>query len=166
MIEKPSVMIRIKNLILTIVSLAVIASFSCGDDEPDTPDPLTPEEQRLLDLGGSSGVTWVATSITQDGAPASGLENFSLTLRGTETSKTYSSTDASPFLSSTGTWDFNNGNIGQLVFDGDSDNVYAISNLNTEATPATVTLTVNYTNPSGGVAAGQNGTYVFNLQAQ
>lgn len=161
-------MIKIKNLILTVLCLAMITALSCngGDNGGDDPVPLTAEEQRLLDLGGSTGVRWVATSITQDGAPANGLENFSITMRGTETSKTYTSTDASPFLSASGTWDFNGTNINQLIFDGDSDNVYSISNLNTTATPATVRLTVNYTNPSGGVAAGQNGTYVFNLEAQ
>jgi len=162
-------MIKFKNLVFAIVSIAVISALSCGGGGGgggDDPVPLTPEEQRLLDLGGSSGVTWVATSITQDGAPTDGLENFSITLRGTETSKTYNSTDASPFLSSSGTWDFNNDNISQLVFDGDSDNVYVISELNTTSTPATVKLTVNYTNPQGGVPAGQNGTYVFSLQAQ
>ena len=149
-------------LALCIVS-GLVLGLSCGDDEPTPP---TPEEQRLLDLGGSAGVTWAATSITQDGAPAQGLENFSITFRGTETSKTYSSTDASPFFVASGTWDFNNDNIGQLIFDGNSDNVYVISNLNTETTPATVTLTVNYTNPSGGVISGQSATYVFNLEAQ
>lgn len=161
-------MIKTKNLILTIAAFAVILMFSCGGDDgggDDTPQ-LTEEEQRILDLGGSTGITWVATSITQDGAPANGFDNFSLTLRGTASSKTYNSVDADPLLSSSGTWDFNGTNLNQIVFDGDSDNVYAISNLNTTATPATVTLTVNYTNPAGGVAAGANGTYVFNLQAQ
>ena len=160
-------MIKIKNLILTVMCLAMITALSCGDDGGGGgPEPLTDEEQRLLDLGGTTGVTWVATSITQDGAPANGLENFSITMRGTETSKTYTSTDASPFLRASGTWDFNSGNINQLIFDGDTDNVYAVSNFNATATPATMRLTVNYTNPAGGVAAGQNGTYVFNLQAQ
>ena len=156
---------KTKNLIFTLVAMAVVTAFSCGGDGGGGETPLTPAEERFIELAGTSGTRWVATSITQDGAPASGLDNFSITFRGTAEAKSYSSTDASPFLGASGTWDFNGTNLNQLIFDGDSDNVYAVSNLNTSTTPATVRLTVNYTNPSGGVAAGQNGTYVFNLES-
>ncbi len=159
-------MLKTKHLITSLLAIAAFSLLflsSCKNGSDD--EPLTAEEQRLLDLGGSSGVTWVATSITFQGAPATGFDNFSVTMRGTETSKTYTSTDADPLLNASGSWDFNGTNINQLVFDEDSDNVYSISNLITEATPATLTLTVNYTEP-GGTIEGVNGTYVFNLQAQ
>lgn len=160
-------MIKIKNLFLSLVAISTVLALSCGGGGgggDDTPTP-TPAEQRLIDLGGSSGITWVPTSVTQDGAPANGFETFSITIRGTEASKTYSTTDSETLLSSSGTWDFNGTNLNQLIFDGDSDNVWVISNLNADATPATVTLTVNYT-ADGGAAAGSSGTYVFNLQEQ
>ena len=159
---------KIKNLTLVCLALAVMLALSCGggSNDDDGPAPLTAEEQRLLDLGGSTGVTWIATSITQDGAPANGFDSFSLTIRGTLDSKTYNSTDADPLLNSSGTWDFDGTNISRIIFDADSDNVYVISNLQTAQAPATMTLTVNYTNPGGGTRAGGNGTYVFNLRAQ
>ena len=158
---------KIKNLLLVCLTMVLMLSLACGDDDGGGDDPqLTPEEQRLLDLGGSSGITWVATSITQDGAPAAGFDNFTLTVRGTETSKTYNSTDGDPLLNASGTWDFNGTNINQIIFDGDSDNVYSLSGINFTTAPATFTMTVNYTNPGGGTRAGGNGTYVFNMQAQ
>ena len=148
-----------------IFSLLIVASFglmSCGGGDDDTP-ALTAEEQRLLDLVGTSGSTWEATSITFDGAPATGFDNFSFTLRGTATSKSYSSIDGDPLFGASGTWAFNGTNINELIFDGNDGNVYTLSNLNTTATPSTLRLTVSFTS-DGGAAAGIDGLYVLNLQ--
>lgn len=155
-------MIRIKNYLLAFTAVAVMFSLACGGD--DGPSEPTAEEQRIIDLAGDTGVTWTATSITQDGAPANGFDNFSLTFR-TGASLTYTANNSTPLIAASGPWEFNNGNLNQIIFNGDSDNVFNISNLNTTATPATVTLTVNFTNPNSGAAAGASGTYVFNLQA-
>lgn len=157
-------MMRTKYLLLSLLTLFSFAVLSCGGGGDDSPT-LTDEEQRLLDLGGTSGATWIATSITFGGAPATGFESFSLTLRGTATSQTYESVDGDPLFQANGTWDFNGANINELVFDGNTSNVFTISNLNTSATPATVTLTVNFT-AQGGAAAGTDGLYILNLQAQ
>lgn len=158
---------KIKSYFLPLsLLLIVLTVFSCGGGGDDGPS-LTPEEQRLVDLAGTSGVTWVATSVTFGGAPANGLENFSMTIRGNATSKTYTSTDGDPFFGASGTWDFNGNNINEVIFDGDNSNVYSIS-LNASATPPTLTMTVDYTR-SGGVAAGVSGAdgrYVFNLEKQ
>ena len=156
-------MIRIKTIYLSLV-FVVLAVLSCGGGGDDTPD-LTPEEQRLLDLGGTSGATWVASSITFDGAPADGFNNFSITLRGTATSKSYTTVSGSPVFGASGTWDFNGTNINQLIFDGNDGNIFQVSNLNASANPATVTLTVSFTS-GGGAAFGTDGLYVFNLEAQ
>lgn len=156
-------MIRTKYYILSLLVLMSVSVLSCGggggDDEPE----LTAEEQRLLDLVGTSGSTWEASSITFDGAPAIGFDQFSFTLRGTATSKTYSSIDAGPLFAASGTWDFNAGNISQLIFDGNDGNIYTLSNLNTTATPNTLRLTVNFT-ANGGAAFGTDGLYVLNLR--
>lgn len=156
-------MIRLKHYTLALLAMIAFATVSCKKGGDDT--PLTPEQQRLVDLAGSDGTTWVATAITFEGAPATGFDNFSLTLRGTETSKTYTTADGDPVFSNSGTWDFNGDNINQVVIDGNTNNVFTISNLNTTATPNTVRITVNFT-ASGGAAAGTNGLYVFSLEEQ
>lgn len=158
-------MIKFKNYLLAFTAMALMFTLACGGGGDDGPTTPTAAEQRLLDLAGTSGVTWTAVSITQDGAPANGFDNFSLTLR-SGTNMTYSASNSTPLIAASGPWAFNNDNISQIIFNGDSDNVFNVSNLNTTATPATVTLTVNFTNPNGGTAAGASGTYVFNLQAQ
>ncbi len=155
-------MIRIKNYLLAFSAVAIMFTLACGGD--DGPSEPTPEEQRLIDLAGDTGVTWTAVSITQDGAPANGFDNFSLTLR-SGSSMTYTANNSTPLIAASGPWAFNNSNINQLIFNGDSDNVFNVSNLNTTSTPATVTLTVNFTNPNSGAPAGASGTYVLNLQA-
>ncbi len=155
---------RTKYYLLTLLAVISLATLSCkkgGDDNPG----LSAAEQRLLDLTGTDGTTWEATSITFDGAPANGFETFSFTLRGNATSKTYSSTDGDPLFNASGTWDFNGDNINELIFDGNSGNVFTVSNLNTTATPPTVVLTVNFT-ANGGAAAGTDGLYVLNLREQ
>lgn len=161
-------MIKTKNQLLTFILTVSVIVLACGgsggggDDDP----MLTDEQIRLRALAGTTGITWTATSITFDGAPADGFDNFSLTIRGTDnTAKTYTSIDGDPLFDASGTWAFNGTNINQLIFDGESDNVYSISNIDADATPATLTLTVNFTNP-GSSAAGTNGTYVLNMQAQ
>lgn len=160
---------RIKSslLLLSLISLSILSSCGGGGGGDDTPQ-LTPAEQRLVDLAGSStGVTWATTSVTFDGAASDFFSDLTLTIRGTATSKTYTSTNGSPLWGASGTWDFNGTNIDQVIFDGDGGNVYTIS-VNASATPATLTMTVNYT-ASGGVAAGvngANGTYVFNMAKQ
>ena len=158
-------MMRTKYLLLSLLTLFSFAVLSCGGGGDDDSPGLTDEEQRLLDLGGTSGSTWTATSITFDGAPATGFESFSLTLRGTATSKTYTSVDGDPLFQASGTWDFNSGNINQVIIDGNTGNVFTISNFNASATPATMRLTVNFT-AQGGAAAGTDGLYVLELQAQ
>lgn len=154
------------SLLIVVSLFSISACGGGGDDEPE----LTPEEQRLLELAGSTGTRWTATSITFDGAPANSFDNFSLTLFGTDPTATltYNSTDGDPLLGSSGTWSFNGSNINQIIVDGNDNNVYNISNLNTSTTPSTMTLTVNFTS-GGGVAngvSGTDGTYVFNLEAQ
>ena len=156
-------MIRTKHYILSLLVVLTFSTLSCGGND-DTP-ALTAEEQRLLDLGGTSGVTWVATSITFDGAPATGFDNFSLTLRGTATSKTYTSVGGDPLFEASGTWGFNGTNINQLIFSDDDSNVFTLSNLVTTTTPATARLSVNFTS-DGGAAAGTSGLYVLSLSAQ
>lgn len=158
-------MIKLRNYLFAITAIAVMFTLACGGGGDDGPGEPTAEEQRILDLAGTTGSTWIATSITQDGAPANGFDNFSLTMR-SGTSLTYSANNSTPLIAASGPWEFNNDNINQIIFNGDSDNVFNVSNLNTTNTPATVTLTVNFTNPNGGTAAGASGTYVFNLQAQ
>uniref|UniRef100_UPI0040488D97 hypothetical protein n=2 Tax=Roseivirga sp. TaxID=1964215 RepID=UPI0040488D97 len=158
-------MLKTKKFALLTISLVTLVLFSCGGKGGGT-DPLTPEEQRLVDLAGSSGITYVASSVMFENALASGFENFSLTFRGTETSKTYSTVDGDPVFSASGTWDFNGTNINQIVIDNNTSNVFNISNF--DASAGTFTLTVNFV-ANGGVAAGTNstnGTYVFNLVKQ
>lgn len=156
-------MLKTKTLSLLAIAMVSIIMFSCkGKGE----DPLTPEEQRLIDLAGSTGVTYTASSITFEGSPATGFDSFSLTLRGNETSKTYSTVDGDPVFSASGTWDFNGTNVNQIVIDNNTSNVFNISNF--DASAGTFTLTVNFVS-NGGVAAGTNstnGTYVFNLVKQ
>lgn len=156
---------RIKNLSICLLFIAFATLTACGGgdgDGDDTPD-LTAEEQRLVDLAGTTGVTWEATSITFDGAPADGFDNFSITFRGNAISKTYTTVSGSPVFGASGTWDFNDGNLNQLIFDGNDNNIYTLSGLNTVA--KTVTLTVNFTS-NGGAAFGTDGLYVFNLEQQ
>ncbi|MFY0591218.1 lipocalin family protein [Roseivirga sp.] len=155
-------MIRTKHYILSLLFIASFSLVSCGGGGDDTPD-LTPEEQRLVDLVGTTGSTWEASSITFDGAPAEGFDNFSFTLRGTATSKSYTSIDGDPLFQASGTWDFNGDNLNELIFDGNTNNVFTLSNLNTTATPNTLRLTVDFTTPAGGAAFGTDGLYVLSL---
>lgn len=166
---------RLKTLLLSLLAIFSFALVSCGGSSgggDDTPEP-TAEEQRILDLAGSSGSTWTATSITFEGSPAQGFDDFSLTLRGTLAgSKSYTTVDGDPVFNASGTWALSSTNINQITIDGNSDNVFTISNFNADASPATLTLTVNFTASGGGSAngvdgvEGTDGTYVFNLQAQ
>jgi hypothetical protein len=158
--------IKLNKLLTTVLILSVVFTLGAcgggGDDEPD----LTPEEQRLVDLAGTTGITYAATSITFEGSPATGFENFRLTLRGSATSKSYTTVDGDPVFGASGTWNFNGTNLNQIVIDNVTSNVYAISAFN--ATAGTFTITVNFV-ANGGVAAGTNstnGTYVFNLAKQ
>ncbi|WP_339698506.1 hypothetical protein [uncultured Roseivirga sp.] len=161
-------MLRIKHFSFVFIAFFALTLSSCGGGGgggDDTPT-LTAEEQRLLDLVGTTGVTYEATSITFNGAAATGFDNFTLTLRGTASSKTYSTTDGDPVFKATGSWAFNGTNINQIFIDGNSSNTFVVSAFNASA--GTFTLTVNFV-ASGGVAAGTNstnGTYVFNLVKQ
>ncbi len=162
-------MLKLKTTLYTILLVVLVASVSaCGSDGGDDGPSLSPEEQRLLDLAGSSGTTWTPTSITFEGAPANGFDNFSLTLRGTDPAATlnYTSVDGDPIFQASGTWVLTG--LNTIEIDGNSTNVFNITSLNTSVTPATLTLQVNYTS-GGGVAAGVAGTdgnYIFNLEAQ
>ena len=156
-------MYRTKNVSLLFVLLLSIIVASCknGDDSPPTP-----EEQRLIDLAGTTGVTYEATSVTFGGTPDPRFENFTLTLRASATSQTYTTTNGSPVFRASGSWTFNDNNINQILIDGNSNNIFVVSAFNASA--GTFTLTVNFV-AAGGVAAGvngTNGTYVFNLQKQ
>jgi hypothetical protein len=157
-------MLKTKKIALLAITLVFIVMFSCKDKKGT--DPLTPEEQRLVDLVGSTGITYTASAITFEGSPATGFDNFSLTLRGNETSKTYSTLDGDPVFSASGTWDFNGTNLNQIIIDSNTSNVFNITSF--DATAGTFTITVNFV-ANGGVAAGTNstnGTYVFNLVKQ
>lgn len=170
MTEQKQTMKRIKSyfLILNIIGLAILSSCGGGGGGGDDTPQLTPEEQRLVDLAGTStGVVWATTSVTFDGAASDFFEDLTITFRGNATSKTYTSTNGNPLFGASGTWDFNGTNIGEIIFDGDSGNIYSIT-VNASASPSTLVMTVNYT-ASGGVAAGvngANGTYVFNMAQQ
>ena len=166
---------RLKTLLLSLLAIFSFALVSCGGGSgggDDTPEP-TAEEQRILDLAGSSGSTWIATSVLFEGVQSDSFENFTLTLRGTLTgNKSYQSSNGTPVFNANGTWALSSTNINQITIDGNSDNVFTISNFNADASPATLTLTVNFTASGGGSAngvdgvEGTDGTYVFNLQAQ
>ena len=150
-------------LAVTLVAVSACGGSGGGDDTP----PLTPQEEAALDIAGASGTRWTATSISFDGAPANGFDNFSLTLRGTDPngSLTYSSVSGDPIFNSSGSWSFNGTSTTQFIIDGNSTNVFTISGLTANEN---MTLTVNFTS-GGGVAAGTtgtDGTYVFTLVAQ
>lgn len=155
-------MIRLKHYTIALFVILAFTALSCGGKD-DT--PLTPAEQRLVDLAGADGTTWTATSITFEGAPATGFDNFSLTLTGTSSSKTYTAANGDPVFGNSGTWDFNGTDITEVLIDSNSNNTFRISNLNTTSTPNTLRITVNFT-AGGGAAAGTNGLYVFNLEEQ
>ena len=153
-------------LITLLTAVCSITACGGGDDEPG----LTPEEERLLALAGTTGTRWTATAISFEGGPASGFDNFSLTLFGDDPDQTltYTSIDGDPLFLSSGTWSFNGSNINELIVDEMDDNVFTIGNFNADNTPATMTLSVNFT-AGGGVAAGVNGTdglYVLELVAE
>lgn len=159
---------KFKASLFTLLILSLTFSItSCGgnDDEPG----LTPEQERVLQLAGANGTVWNATSITFEGGPANGFDNFSLSLFGDDPNGTltYNSNDGEPLFSSSGTWTLGN-SINQLIFDGDESNAFAISEFNADSNPSTMTLTVNFT-ANGGVANGISGTdglYVLELEAQ
>lgn len=160
---------KTNSLLRSFFFLAIITIVSaCGPKE----DPITPEEQRLLDLAGSTGTTWNATSVTYDNAPDDRFDGLSLTLRGTDplAALTYSSTNGAHVFNSSGTWELTSVTTSSatVIIDNNTSNEFTISNLNTDATPATMTIRVNFTS-GGGVAAGSSGTdgsYVFNFEAQ
>jgi hypothetical protein len=153
---------KFKSLLLTLLVVTTFIGITgCGDDEPDK----SPIDQRCEEIGGASGKTWTASSITFESAPAAGFDNFSLTLNCS--AKSYSATDGDPIFAATGTWDFNGGNVNELIFDGNEGNIFTISGLNTSSSPQTMTLTVDYIAP-GGVAngvAGTDGRWIFNLES-
>ncbi|WP_421976874.1 hypothetical protein [Roseivirga seohaensis] len=162
-------MFRIKHLSFLLIALFALTLSSCGGGGggggDDTPT-LTAEEQRLLDLVGTTGVTYEATSITFNDVAATGFDDFTLTLRGTASSKTYSTTDGDPVFKATGSWAFKGTSISEILIDSNSNNTFVITNFSASA--GTFTLTVDFV-ASGGVAAGMNGTngtYVFNLVKQ
>tara|TARA_R110001592_G_scaffold247812_2_gene509956 strand:- start:5173 stop:5652 length:480 start_codon:yes stop_codon:yes gene_type:complete len=159
-------MIRIKHLSFLLIAICALTLSSCGGGGGDDTPALTAEEQRLLDLVGTTGVTYEASSITFNGTAATGFDNFTLTLRGTASSKTYSTTDGDPVFKASGSWAFKGTSISEILIDANSNNTFVISSFN--ATAGTFTLTVNFV-ANGGVAAGTastNGTYVFNLVKQ
>jgi hypothetical protein len=150
---------KFKFLLFALLSITILA---CGGND-DGPEP-TPEELRLIDIAGTgNGITWSAASVTFEGSPSSDFDGMTLTLRTASAGETYSSTNGDPVFSSSGTFALNPSNLNQITIDGISNNIFNITNLNADATPATMTLTVNFTDP-GGTIEGINGTYVFNLQ--
>ena len=163
---------RLRNTLLTLLMVALAATMTaCGGGGGDDPQ-LTPEEERLLALAGSTGTTWNAVGVTFDSAPDDRFDNFSLTLRGTdpEAVLNYSSQNGDPVFKPSGTWEITgvSSTTTTIIIDSNTNNVFTISNLNTSVTPATMTITVDFTS-GGGVAAGSSGTdgrYVFNMQAQ
>ena len=153
---------KIKNLALLLLMISTVTFMACGGGD-DTPP--TPAEQQLIDLAGTGdGVVWTATSVNFAGAPSSNFDGMTLTLKSISNAQTYSSNNGDPVFSSSGTWALVEGNINQILVDGISENVFQISNLNAETTPATLRLTVNYTDQGGGIE-GTDGTYIFNFES-
>ena len=149
---------KFKFLLFALITISIL---SCKGD--DNPDP-TAEELRLIELTGSgNGIIWTAASVTFEGSPSANFDGMTLTLKTASAGETYSSTNGDPVFSSSGTFALNATNLNQITIDGNSNNVFNITNLNSSTTPATMTLTVNFTE-SGGTIEGTNGTYVFNLQ--
>lgn len=149
---------KFKFLLLALISMSLIA---CGGDDDPAP---TAEELRLIEIAGSgNGIVWTAASVTFEGSPSANFDGMTLTLKTASAGETYSSTNGDPVFGSSGTFALNPTNLNQITIDGNSNNVFNITNLNSETSPATMTLTVNFTE-SGGTIEGTNGTYVFNLQ--
>ena len=98
--------LRLVNYLLMVACLFTL--YSCPDNGGGgTPTP-TVEEERIEVLTGNSSKIWRTSSITFEGAPATGFDNFSLTLA---SNKTYSSTDGDPLFNTSGSWDFNGSNL-------------------------------------------------------
>ncbi len=151
---------NIKNLILALVCVGLVFLQACGGGST----PPTPEEQRLIDLAlGPTGVVWNMTSVTFEGSPSTDFIGMTLTLRLGDPTNAYATTNGDPVFGSTGTWALNGTSLTEVILDGNADNVFVISNFDPESTPATLTLTVNWTDP-GGTIEGTNGTYVFNFE--
>lgn len=149
---------KFKFLLFALISMTILG---CGGE--NNPPP-TEEELRLIEIAGTgNGITWTAASVTFEGSPSTNFDGMTLTLRTASGGETYGSTNGDPVFNSSGTFALNATNLNQLTFDGNSNNVFSITNLNSEASPATMKLTVNFTE-SGGTIEGTNGTYVFNLQ--
>ena len=155
--------IKYKSLLLSLIAVLCVGSLACGGD--DNGGGLTDEQQRLLDLAGTTGVTWTNSTVTFEGQPLTSFEGSTITLTVSGTSGSYTSTGEWVDLlgSSSGTWGLATGNINQIIFNGDLDNVFNISNFSTTGNPS-ATLTVNYTSNSSG-ASGTSGTYVISITA-
>jgi len=135
--------------------------LACGGDDNAPP---TEEELRLIEIAGSgNGITWTATSVTFESLAVTFFDGMTLTLRTASTGETYSSTNADPVFGTNGTFAINPSNLNQITIDGNANNIFNITNLDSESTPATMTLTVNFTETGGGIE-GISGTYVFNLE--
>lgn len=153
---------KMKKFKFLLFALLSVSIYACGgsDDGP----AATPEELRLIELAGTgNGIIWTASSVTFEGSPSTNFNSMTLTLRTASSGETYNSTNGDPVFSSSGTFALNATNLNQMTFDGNSNNLFNITNLDSDASPATLTLTVNFTDPGGSIE-GTNGTYVFNLQ--
>lgn len=157
---------KIKQLAFLLVAFTSFALLSCGGGGgggDDTPQ-LTEEEQRLLDLAGTTGITYEAVSVTRDSETNNEYDDFTLFLKTGTSSNTYTTTDGDPIFDASGTWSVSSSNINQVTISrGSSTFPATMSNFNAAA--GTFTLTINYT-AQGGAAAGLSGTYVFNMEKQ
>lgn len=145
------------NLIVLVFISGFILFSGCkkNDDDPGIP----PEQVQTELLTG----TWVPGTVTFDGAPAPGFQNFSITFNG---GNTYTAQNGYPVFKNSGAWAFKQDggtvNIQTIVLDNNPALELRITTLTATNFNSNITL-------SGSANArtmGLDGTYTFNLVKQ
>lgn len=145
------------NLFVLVFISGLILFSGCkkNDDDPG----LTPEQEQTEKLT----QTWVPGTVTFDGAPAPGFQDFSITFN---SGNTYTAANGYPVFKNTGSWTFKqengNVNINTIVLDNNPALELRITSLTETAFNSNITLSGS----ANARTAGLDGTYTFNLVRQ
>lgn len=148
----------LKLSFLMLMSFSLLLSCS-KDDEGLSLPPLSPVQQRVVDIAGTSedGSTYSATSVLLDGVAAEGFDDFSITFRLATATNPYSSVSGTPAFRAFGTWNLNS--LTELVIDDET--TFTITSFDANRGELVITGDVT-AGPSS--AANGSGTYLFNLR--
>jgi hypothetical protein len=145
------------NLVVLVIISGLIIFTGCkkNDDDPG----VSPEQEQIERLS----QTWVPGTVTFDGAPAPGFQDFVLTFN---TGNTYTAQNGYPVFKNSGAWAFKQEggmvNIQTIILDNNPALELRITSLTETNFNSNITLSGS----ANARTTGLDGTYTFNLVRQ